>query len=129
MLGKTLYIIHFCEFRFYDWVIFRDEPIQYPDENHILERNLWTKIGVGPEITAKFMKDDGDLFHCLIYRALTDADIHNISHIYTSKNSDRNILERYGTDATPDNFREINLDYTPDFDLYGDDHGGGMSVW
>ena len=74
------------------------------------------------------MKDDGDLFHCLIYRALTDADIHNISHSYKSKNSDRNILERYGTDATPDNFREINLDYTPDSDLYGDDHGGGMSV-
>ena len=31
MLGGTSDISQFCEHGFYDWVIFSDEPIQYPD--------------------------------------------------------------------------------------------------
>ena len=33
MLGGTSDIRQFFEHLFYDWVMFRDEPIQYPDEN------------------------------------------------------------------------------------------------
>ena len=41
---------------------------------------------------------------------------------------DRDIAEIYGRDTTPDNFPEINLEYAPDFVLYEDYPGGGMSV-
>ena len=36
MLGVTSDISQFCEHRFYDWVMFMYEPIQYPDENLVL---------------------------------------------------------------------------------------------
>ena len=36
MLGLTSDISQFCEHGFYDWVMFRNEPIQYPDENMVL---------------------------------------------------------------------------------------------
>ena len=36
MLGGTSDISQFWEHGFYDWVMFRDEPIQYPDENLVL---------------------------------------------------------------------------------------------
>ena len=54
--GGASDIIQFCEHGFYDWVMFRDEPIHYPDENPVLGRYLVTEIYVDPEMTAKTMK-------------------------------------------------------------------------
>ena len=39
---------------------------------------------------------------------------------------DKNISERYGPDTIPDNFTEINQEYTPDFYLYQDAQGGNI---
>ena len=38
MLGGTSDIIQFYENGFYDWVMFRDEPIQYLENNPMLGR-------------------------------------------------------------------------------------------
>ena len=48
MLGGTYNISQFYEHGLYDGVIFRDEPIQYPDENPVLSRYLGPAIDVGP---------------------------------------------------------------------------------
>ena len=56
MLGGTSDISQFCEHGFYDWVMFRDELIQYPDENPVLGRYLGPAMDVGPEIMTKIMK-------------------------------------------------------------------------
>ena len=44
--------------------MFRDDPIQYPDENLMLGRYLGLSIDVGPEITAKIMMANGEFMHC-----------------------------------------------------------------
>ena len=56
MFGGTSYVIQLCEHGFYDWVMFRDELILYPDKNLLLGRYLGPAINVGPEMTAKIMK-------------------------------------------------------------------------
>ena len=45
--------------------MFRDDPIQYPDENTVLGRYLGPAIGVGLEITANIMKENGEVVHSL----------------------------------------------------------------
>ena len=56
--GGTSDIREFCEHGFYDWVMFRYEPIQYPDKNPVLGRYLETEIDVGPEMTDNTMKSN-----------------------------------------------------------------------
>ena len=63
MLGVTSDISQFCEHGFYDWVMFREDPIEYPDENPVLGRYLGTAIDVGPEMTANLMKGNGEVMH------------------------------------------------------------------
>ena len=46
---------------FYDWVMFRYNPIQYPNKNPVLGRYLGPATDVGPEITAKIMKGNGEV--------------------------------------------------------------------
>ena len=48
MSGGTSDISQLCEHGFYDWVMFRDEPIQYSDENPVLGRYLRPEINVAP---------------------------------------------------------------------------------
>ena len=68
-LPKTVMLVgtsdrsQFCEHGFYDQVMFRDKPIQYPDKNPVLGRYLGPEIDVGPAITSKTMKGDGEVVH------------------------------------------------------------------
>ena len=70
MLGGTYDISQLCERGFYDGVMFRDEPIQYPDENTVLIRYLGPEIDVGPAMTDNIMKVNGEVVHCSTYRGL-----------------------------------------------------------
>ena len=40
MLGGASDISQFCGHGFYKWVMFRDDPVQYPDKNPVLGRYL-----------------------------------------------------------------------------------------
>ena len=48
MLGGNSDISKFCENEFFGWVMLRDDPIQYPDENPLLGRYLGPEIDFGP---------------------------------------------------------------------------------
>ena len=63
MLSGTSDISQFCDNGFYDLVMFRDEPIQYPDENPVLGRYLGPEIDFGPAIMAKIVKSNGKVVH------------------------------------------------------------------
>ena len=67
ILGGTSNINQFYDHGFYYWVMFRYKPIQYPDENPVLDRYLGPEIHVGPEMIAKPMKLNGDVVHRSTY--------------------------------------------------------------
>ena len=74
MLGETSDTSQFCEFAFYDWIMFRDQPVAFPDDNPVLGRYLGPAINVGPALTAKILKANGEVVYRSTYRALTDAE-------------------------------------------------------
>ena len=63
MSGETSDISQFSELVFYQWFMFRDNPIQFPDENPVLGRYLGPALYAGTEIIAKIMKDNGEVVH------------------------------------------------------------------
>jgi hypothetical protein len=61
MSGETSDISQFCEFAFYDWIMFRDQPVAFPDDNPVLGRYLRPAIDVCPALTAKILKANGEV--------------------------------------------------------------------
>ena len=70
MSGETSDISQFADLAFNQWVIFRDKPIQFPYENPVLGRYLGPALDFGPAMTAKIMKENGEVVHRSTYKAL-----------------------------------------------------------
>ena len=121
MKGDTADISRFCEHAFYDWVMFRDQPVQFPDENPVLGRYLGPAIDVGPAMTAKILKSNGEVVHRSTYRGLTDDEIENLAHISMRDEFDTDIRDKLGPDVSPDDFPDISLEDTPEYEMYLDD--------
>jgi hypothetical protein len=59
MTGSTADISHICEFAWYDWVMFRDNILTFPDDKLILGCYLGPAIDIGSALTASFMRQMG----------------------------------------------------------------------
>ena len=68
--GETPDISAFDEYGWYDWVKFRDTQVAYPEENFVLDRYLCPSFDVGPTMTAKILKQNGEYIHSSILRHL-----------------------------------------------------------
>jgi len=69
MSGETADISPFCKLSFYEWVMYREDSkvVQYPDENPALGRYLGVAIDVGPAMTAKILKANGQVVYRSTY--------------------------------------------------------------
>ena len=57
MLGETIDFSQFCELIFYDWEMFRDEPVKYLDDNNDFGWYLNLSIDVGTELTKNILTE------------------------------------------------------------------------
>ena len=72
--GKTLDISQFCEFDCFKWVIFQDKTRAYPNDHFRLGRYLDLSIDIGPALTMKVIKNNGQVVHRSTYHALTQDE-------------------------------------------------------
>jgi hypothetical protein len=122
MSGETSDISQFCELGFYEWIMFREEPYhaQFPADNPILGRYLGPAIGVGPVMTAKILKSNGEVIFRSTYCALTDIEVASMVHIALGEAFDKAIEDKYGPDCNPDDFPDIGLEDTPHYNKFND---------
>ena len=74
MEGKTVDISHISECGWYEWVMFRDTPAQFPDSKMVLDGYLWPSIDTGPVIMmTKIMIYNGHVVPHLTLQGLTLA--------------------------------------------------------
>ena len=66
MLGESYGITTFCKFRWYHWVYFRDTSVTFPGDKLVLGRYCGPSIDVGPALTAKIMRNNGQQVHIYI---------------------------------------------------------------
>ena len=59
MTGSTADISHICEYGWYDWVMFHDNALTFPEDKVVLGRYLGPATDVGGMMTAKILKENG----------------------------------------------------------------------
>ena len=130
MLGEMSDISQFCEFAFYDWVVFRDQPVAFLDDNPVLGCYLSPVIDVDPALTAKILKANGEVVYRSTYCTLTDVEQANVAHVCRLVQFDLTILDKLGPETTPDDFPDLNIPATLELDNFNDvDYAGRDDEW
>ena len=120
--GETPDISEFAESKWYEWVKFRDAQVAFPDDNFVLARYLGPSFDIGPAMTAKLLKENGEYVHRSTYRGLTEDEIKDPLEIKARELFDIAINDRLGAEATIADFSKEELDVeTPINPLYEDD--------
>ena len=117
MSGETADISQFCKLSSYEWILYREESklVAYPDENPALGRYLGVAINVGPAMTAKILKANGQVIHRSMYRGLKESEVKNAAHIAQQAEFDASIAEKWVADFKPEYFPDVALEETPHF--------------
>ena len=72
--GETSDISQFCQHAWYEWIKFRDTALSFPEPKMVLGRYLGPSIDIGPAMTAKILKANGQVVYRSTYRALTEEE-------------------------------------------------------
>ena len=75
MSGETADISPYCEYGFWQWVMYRDYKTDYPEENPLLGKYLGPSIDVGGAMCASVMKENGQVVDRSTLRRLTTAEM------------------------------------------------------
>ena len=67
IFGETSNITQFSELGWYEWVCFGDTAVTYPGDKVVLGRYLGPSMNVGPALTAKMLKANGQVMHWSSY--------------------------------------------------------------
>ena len=61
--GKMADMSEFAEFGWHDWIKFRDANVPYPEDKLVLGQHLGPSADIGPAMTAKILKRNGQTVH------------------------------------------------------------------
>ena len=100
--------------------MFRDTAPTFPDDTHVLGRYLGPVIDIGPAMTVKILKSNGQFVFRSTLRHLIPDELTDPAHISLRRDFDVSISTRLGLVLTADDFLAINLTPDPDADLADD---------
>jgi len=127
LMGDTADISAIALFRWYEWVMFRDTSIPFPEENMVLGRDLGPAIDIGPTMARKILKDNGETVIRSTVRSLTEDEIMSEDEKAKRKAFDAKVNEKLGEGFKYQDFKDdpdlSDID-TPTFDMYEDDDDG-----
>ena len=128
MTVQTADISNTCEYSWYEWVIFRDQLITYPDSPVILEHYLGPAIDVGSAMTYNYFESKRQA--CVQnFFFLNSAELSCSQHKQLWDEFDASVAESLGPAATISDFdyKEY-TDLTPDIDYYDNFDEDGSEV-
>ena len=77
MSGQTADISPFAALGWYQWIKHYDTVQGYPKNKEILGRWLGPAVDIGPAMTSKILKSNGQVIYTSTYHALTDDEMAN----------------------------------------------------
>ena len=124
--GQTADISPFVEHAFYDWVYFLDTSIKFPNDKMVLGRWLGPAHNIGPAMTAKILKSNGEVLYRSTYRGLTTTELQSDNEKQKRELFDKLIYERLGGNVEADaDLDAIDAEaVTPTLELYEEDVEG-----
>ena len=99
LMGSTADISNLCEFGWYQWVLFVDAPIDWPDDRWVLGRYLGPADDVGSMLTSNILKANGQVVCRTSVRHLTPDESKLEGWIKQKSVFDANILVKLGEAA------------------------------
>ena len=118
--GQTADISPFVEHGWYEWVKFWDNHAAFPDPREVYGRWLGPSVGVGPAMTSKILKENGQVVHLSTYRAISDDEMADPEEKKARDHFDSEVQKRLGSPLTDSEMEEIGI-MTPEYQLYADD--------
>jgi hypothetical protein len=123
--GQTADISPLVEYEWFEWVKYVDVPASYPEPKEALGRWLGPSLDIGPAMTAKIIKMNGQIIYSSSHRGLTELEQQDREQI---KEQDAFMTALHGKiDGGPVSPAELStLDpdaSTPEHELYADDDG------
>lgn len=115
MTGETADISQISEFGFYQWVMFRDSSVSFPEDDMVLGRWLGPSRDVGPAMSAKILKANGEVVHRSTFRELTLEE--RESEVWKKARDlfDASIQAKIGAPATDKDFEDQPDSETPTY--------------
>jgi hypothetical protein len=102
--GETLDISPFCEYSWYQWVKFRDTAVSYPEDKEVHGRYLGPSIDIGPAMTMKILKANGQYVHRSTHRPLTPDEIANTNKIKAQDAFNEEVRWKLGPESKPEDY-------------------------
>lgn len=121
--GQTADISSLCQHSWYEWVKFRHTPASFPEDKMVLGRYLGPSFDVGPALTAKILKANGQIFHTSTYRGLTQDEVDSPEERSEREAFDKSVAEKLGNSVTDKDLDAEGL-ATPTYEKYEDDTDG-----
>jgi hypothetical protein len=126
--GETADISPFAAFKWYEWILFRDTSVTYPDDTMVLGRDLGPAIDIGPAMTRKILKANGKVVYRSTARSLTADEMADETMTRERKKFDESITKLFGDSFKYEDFTndpELEDLGTPSYEPYEDDDEGG----
>ena len=122
--GQTSDISPFVEHAWYDWVKYYDSNSSYPEPKERLGRWLGPSIDIGPAMTSKILKANGQVLHLSSYRALSNEEIEDAEELKERNKFDNDIHKKLGNPQLDQLPSELEESQTPEYERYSDDFEG-----
>ena len=117
--GETADISPYCEYGFWQWVMFREpkasEHGTFPEDARLLGKYLGPAIDTGGAMTARIMKGNGEVVDRSTLRGLTPAEVIDAEHCKRREEFLKFIHQKYGaktkdSDLGPDGLNLVEGD-------------------
>ena len=123
--GQTVDISPFVECGWCDWVKWFDSRAKYPAEREVLGRWLGPSVDVGPAMTSKILKSNGQILHLSSFRKLTEDEMQDKGELKRMEIFDNCIKKQLGKSLTFEDLKSVDQDaVTPEYELCADDFEG-----
>ena len=107
MSGETLDISQLCELEWYEWIIFRELVVSFPEDKMVLGIYLGPIIDVGLAMTAKILKPNVEVVHQSKYWALLPEDVESSEHQASWGDFDVSVAIKCGPGAIVEYFNDL----------------------
>ena len=117
--GQTADISPFVECKWYEFVRWYDIKAQFPQPREKYGRWLGPSLDIGPAMTAKILKENGQVLHLSTYRPLNETELTDVNELAKQSAFDKNIVATIGQPMTQERLRMLDSD-TPTYPHFHD---------
>ena len=118
MSGETSDISQFCELEWYEWIIFRDSAVSFPEDKMVLGRYLVLSIDIGPAVTVNIIKSNGEVVHWSTCQALLSEELESTEQQTVREAFKSSVAIKFVSGATVEGFDQLGAVDTPEYYLY-----------